>query len=123
MLDIAETQTTPEDKALKEIDLQSKVNQFLINRDEEETKLTLDFAKALLHLELQIKELRDDQRAIRLDAKANGVAVTKVNRVLANLKKLFKTDPTDLSELESIELVLANDVDVKTMLDTLVKKD
>jgi len=118
-------------EVLKDVDLrtnesqntQDKVNNFLINRDEEETQMTLDYAKQLLALELDIKEIKDDQKEIKSEAKANGVAVMKVNKVLANLKKLANAKDTDLLEMESIEGVLMNDVDIKTMIATLTKKD
>lgn len=100
-----------------------RVNQFLINRDEEETNLTLDYAKQLLALELEVKDLKDDMKEIKADAKSNGVAVMKVNKVLANLKKLAKTKDVDLAEMETIEGVLMNDPDIKTMIATLTKKD
>lgn len=102
---------------------EDRVNQFLINRDEEETNLTLDYAKQLLALELEVKDLKDDMKEIKADAKSNGVAVMKVNKVLANLKKLAKTKDVDLAEMETIEGVLMNDPDIKTMIATLTKKD
>lgn len=105
------------------VDSAAKVNEFLINRDQEETNLTLDYAKQILALEIEIKEIKNDIKEMRADAKANGVAVQKVNKVIANLKKLAKTNDKDISEMETIEGVLMGDVDIRTMITTLTKKD
>jgi uncharacterized protein (UPF0335 family) len=102
--------------------IQNKVDQFLINKNEEETNMTIDYAKRLLTLELEIKGIKDDQKEIKAEAKANGVAVMKVNKVLTNLKKLAKVNDADLSEIETIEGILANDVDIKTMISQLTQK-
>jgi predicted amino acid racemase len=101
---------------------ESKVNEFLINRDEEETKMTLEYARALLSLEVDIKEIKDDQKEIKAEAKANGVSVMKVNKVLANMKKMAKEKDIDVKEMETIESVLMNDVDIKTMISSLTIK-
>jgi uncharacterized protein (UPF0335 family) len=101
---------------------ESKVNEFLINRDEEETKMTLEYARALLSLEVDIKEIKDDQKEIKAEAKANGVSVMKVNKVLANMKKMAKEKDIDVKEMETIEGVLMNDVDIKTMISSLTVK-
>lgn len=100
-------------------DLNNKINEFLINRDEEETKITLEFAKALLALDIEIQEIRNDQKEIRKQAKDNGVSVGKVNKVINNLKRAAKEKDVNLTELEMIENVLNSDVDVRTMIDTL----
>ena len=103
----------------KSNDLNDKINEFLINRDEEETKITLEFAKALLALDIEIQEIRNEQKEIRKQAKDNGVSVGKVNKVINNLKRAAKEKDVNLTELEMIENVLNSDVDVRTMIDTL----
>ena len=108
---------------LEDISDSEKVSEFLINRDKEETQMTLDYAKALLSLDIEIKEIKDDQKEIKADAKANGVSVMKVNKAIANMKKALNESPSDVSEMESIENVLSNDVDIKTMITNLVRKD
>jgi len=103
--------------------METKVQEFLINRDEEETKLTLDFAKQILALELEIKEIKADQKEIKAEAKANGVSVQKVTKAINQMKAVMKANDMDLLELETIEAVLENDVDIKTQIAELVKKD
>ncbi len=94
----------------------------LINQDKEETKITLQFARALLSLDLEIKDLKEDQKEIKNEAKDNGVSVAKVTKALNALKTLAKTKEVDLAELEEIEEVLGSDVDIKTQISELVKK-
>ena len=112
-----------EEQAQKAEELENMKNEFLINRDEEETQLTLQFARALLALELEIKELKTDQKEIKKDAKANGVSVQKVSKALNSMKAAMKANDMDLLEQETIENVLGNDVDIKTQIAELVKKD
>lgn len=121
MVDMDTLQQAQKAKEAEELEELSK--QFLINKDEEETKLTLDFAKALLALDLEIKELNEEKKSIKKEAKLNGVAVQKVNAALVELKKLAKTNDSDLIELDLIEEVLGADVDVKTMVSELVRKE
>lgn len=107
---------------MSELELDGKVTEFLINRDEEETNMTLDYAKQLLTLELEIKGIRDDMKAIKDDAKSEGVAVGKVTKAIKLLKDAIKADANDLLELENIEEVLGSNVDIKSMISELVKK-
>lgn len=104
-------------------DLKEMTEQFLVNRDKEETQLTLQFAKAILSLDLEVKDLKNDQKEIKKEAKANGVSVQKVTKAINILKAALKANDNDLLELEQIELVLGADVDVKTMLSELTRKD
>lgn len=114
---------TAESEAKKADELQVLTDQFLINKDEAETKLTLDFAKALLALDIDIKDLKTEQKAIKKNAKAEGVSVQKVTKALTDLKAIAKANDMDLLELETIEEVLGADVDVKTMISELIRKD
>ena len=103
--------------------LKEKVEEFLINQDETETKMTLDFAKQILALEVEIKRIKDDIKEIKKEAKDEGVAVNKVIRVLNQLKRVMKTNQADLNEMEEISLVLENDVDIKTQIAELIRKN
>ena len=112
-----------EEQAQTNADLESKVQEFLINRDQDETAMTLDFAKALLALDLEIKDLKSDQKIIKAEAKDNGVSVQKVTKALNILKAAMKANDQEILEIETIEAVLGNDVDVKTQLAELIRKD
>jgi DNA-binding transcriptional MerR regulator len=102
---------------------EEKVQEFLVNRDKEETELTLQFAKALLATDLEIKEIKNDQKEIKKQAKDEGVSVQKVTKALNQLKAIMKANDSDLNEIEEIENVLGHDVDIRTQIAELVRKD
>jgi len=99
-----------------------KVQEYLINKDEEETKLTIEFAIRMLGIDAEIKELQDEKKTIRKEYKDEGVSTTKVNKVLTQLKSLYKQKDEDLDELDQIQLALDNNVDIKVLISNLVKK-
>ena len=114
---------TSEDKAEQSKVLAQATNEFLINRDKEETELTLQFAKQLIALDLEIKAIKEDQKEIKKEAKDEGVSVQKVTKAINQMKAVMKANDADLTEIEQIESVLGNDVDVRTMISELVKKN
>ena len=114
---------TLEDKAKQAATLTQATNEFLINRDKEETELTLQFAKRIIALDIEIKGIKEDQKVIKKEAKDEGVSVQKVTKAINQMKAIMKTNDADLSEIEQIEGVLGNDVDVRTMISELVKKN
>jgi uncharacterized protein (UPF0335 family) len=103
--------------------LREMQNTFIVSKEDEEKKLIIDFARALISLELDIKEIRKDIKSTRTEAKANGVPIKKVNEAIANLKKMSKVTDLDNLETEAIIEALENDPDFKTLLANLVKKD
>jgi len=103
--------------------MKNSVQEFLINKDKDETNMTLDFAKALLTLDLEIKQINNDKKEIKNDAKSNGVSINKVSKALKAMKDALKEKPNDVLELETIETVLNNDVDIRTMISELARKD
>ena len=114
---------TSEDKAEQSKVLAQAADEFLINRDKEETELTLQFAKQLIALDLEIKAIKEDQKEIKKEAKDEGVSVQKVTKAINQMKAVMKANDADLTEIEQIESVLGNDVDVRTMISELVKKN
>jgi len=101
---------------------QEAQEKFLINRDEEETKLTLEYARRMIALEQQIKEIKDDMAALKTEYKDDGVAVNKVNKAIKNIKMAMKLNDLDATEIEMIETVLSADVDIQTEIAQLVQK-
>jgi len=112
----------PEEKVKQKQEDRSKIDGFLTNRDAEEEDLILDFAKAILKLEIEIKDIKDDIKEVKNDAKENGVPVTKVNKALANIKKMMKEDSLDAKEINNIQSKLIEDIDVKAMMTELTEK-
>jgi len=96
--------------------------EFLINRDREETELTIDFAKQILAIEIEIKEKKNEIKEIKKDAKDEGVSVMKVIKAITQLKYIMKTEDYILDELDEISKALENDIDVKTQISELARK-
>ena len=114
---------TMEEQVNNNIKMAQAADGFLVNRCKEETELTLQFAKALLATDLEIKEIKTDQKEIKKQAKDEGVSVQKVTKALNQMKAIMKANDADLNEIEEIEGVLGNDVDIRTMISELVRKD
>jgi len=112
-----------EELAEKNAELVSKVAEFVDNKRTDEDNLTLEAAKRILTLQIEIKDLNDDIAEVKKEAKNEGIAVGKVMKALKKLKDLAKANDMDLLEIETIEKVLESDVDIKTMINELVKKD
>jgi len=114
---IVDTQNTQETK-LTDREMQEK---FLINKDEEETKLTLEYARRMIALEKEIKEIKDDMKAIKAEYKDEGVSVQKVNKAIKNIKMAAKLNDLDATEIEMIQTVLSADPDIHTEIAQLVE--
>lgn len=95
---------------------------FIINRDEEEKKLTIDFACRLLQLELEIKALKEDIKVVKEDAKEKGVLVKNVNKVIAQMKKTLKEKSIDNSDNERIYTILEQSEEFQDLLFRLNSK-
>jgi len=102
---------------------QDMQEEFLINRDEEETKLTLEYARRMIALEKEIKAIKDDMKAIKDEYKDEGVSVQKVNKAIKNIKMAMKLNDLDATEIEMIQTVLSADPDIHTEIAQLVQAD
>jgi len=102
---------------------QEMQEEFLINKDEEETKLTLEYARRMIALEKEIKEIKDDMKAIKDEYKDEGVSVQKVNKAIKNIKMAMKLNDLDATEIEMIQTVLSADPDIHTEIAQLVQAD
>jgi len=102
--------------------IQEKKEQFFASKDEEEFVNILDYAKIHLDYELDIQDIKVKQKENKDDAKLKGVSVTKVNKVIRELKAQAKETGEDVSELNIIEKTLNSDVDLQAMINNLVKK-
>lgn len=98
------------------------VADFIQKRDEEERVLTVQFAREILSLQLEKKAIDDSIKAIKADAKANGVLVGKVTKALADIKRILKTEDTELSEEERIKEMLESEEDLKALIYDLISE-
>jgi uncharacterized protein (UPF0335 family) len=104
------------------MDTSKMVESFIEKRTEEERALTLQFARAILELQLEKKGIDNDIKVIREEAKANGVLVGHVNKAIAQMKKLIKTQDSEIAEEERILEMLETDEDVKALLYNIIEK-
>ena len=107
---------------LTEVDLTEQVDDFMNKKQDEETALTLEFAKAILGYQLQQKQVGEFIKDSKKDAKANGILVGDVMKVLKELKDELKQ--TDIEKIEKSHLkeVLLEDFDIKFKLQQLNEK-
>lgn len=98
------------------------VEDFLISKKSKTEQDTINYAKALLDLELQIKEIKEDMKVIRDEAKAEGVDVAKVAKSINEIKKALKAKPSDKFEQEKIMEILENNESVVNDVRTLIAK-
>lgn len=103
--------------------MEEMVEEFLQKRADDEEQLTMDFAKELLGLDLQIKEINDSKKAIKADAKSNGIAIKQVTSALKKLKDQAKADPLQAQEEDFYMEKFGADVDISMMISELVRKD
>ena len=98
------------------------INNFISTKQNNEEALTLDFARAILDCELQKKEIADDIKAIKDDAKVNGILVQHVMKAVKALKQEIKTDELDKRETQAMFDLLASDNDIRFKIESLLTK-
>lgn len=113
---ISDTEQVNAEKMLKHID-ESKVkviNLELENIDySEEFKEVMDetrrYIKDAFEIETQIKELRDDLKTLRQDAKDEGVKVTVAGKAIKELVNELKESSEDAKATEDMKKMIKND--------------
>jgi len=123
LLGDSNTQTEVQTETLSVKTTVPSEEEYLINSDKEETELTLEYARAMISLEKDIKEIKDDMKALKEEYKDNGVSVQKVNKAIKNIKMAMKLNELDEAEIEMIQTVLSADPDIHTEIAQLVSKD
>lgn len=99
------------------------VEGFIENRDSQEEELTTEFAVEFLRLEVEIKALKDSQKAIKTDAKSNGIAIKQVNAAINKLKKLATANPLETEEEDFLVDKFQENVDISMLISELTAKD
>jgi len=70
----------------------------------------LDYAKAIIGCQIDMKAIQDDIKTIKSDAKEKGVLVKEIDSAIKEIKKELKTNPADLQlEQEIVEQLKADD--------------
>jgi len=94
---------------------------FLQRKSEEEQGFIKDYVKDILDADMRIKEIQEEKKQFKTEAKENGVDVTKVNKVIRNIKEYLKESGEDVKEIQLLEEIVSSDTDIKTMIANLVK--
>ena len=76
------------------------INNFIETKKTDEERLTLDFAKQILDYDIQKKRIGEDIKDIKKEAKANGISVAQVIKVVKVLKQETKIDSLEKKEFE-----------------------
>jgi uncharacterized protein (UPF0335 family) len=101
---------------------QQMIDEFITSKQSHEEQLTLDFARAILDCELQKKEITDDIKVIKQEAKDNGILVQHVMKAVKALKQEIKTDELDKRETQAMLDLLGADSDIRFKIESLLVK-
>lgn len=92
-------------------------------RTQEETKQNIvDFANALLTLQLRKKEIDNEIKDLKADYKENGVPVAIVSKCISAIKTRKKKSESEIFELETIEAWLESDKTVDDNITELISE-
>ena len=78
----------------------------------EDTMDIIDYAKAIIGCQIEMKAIQDDIKTIKGDAKENGVLVKEIDSAIKDIKKELKTNPADLQLEQDIVDQLKADQDI-----------
>ena len=96
------------------------IDNFLIEKKEEKNKLILDFAKQIIALEIEIKEIKNDIKEAKKNAKESGILVKEIMAAISELKKEVKEINEDTNKKDTIKKILKNDKEFLQNLETLL---
>ena len=92
----------------------------LIKRYDDQREKTLEFARSILSIELEIRELKNQIKEIRKDAKLDGVAVGLVQKCLSEMKRQKRLNEKDKQDLEAFLEVLGESPEVLDSVERLI---
>jgi uncharacterized protein (UPF0335 family) len=107
----------------QEKDMEFEVKEFIKSRQGETDQATVDFIMRIIELEKEKKNIMQDIKAVKEDAKAEGVDVTKSMKTFRELRRRMKTDPADLVIEEGIMALIESEVEILSGIQELNKKD
>lgn len=99
---------------------QEMIEEFIENKKSHEEQLTIDAAKAILDCELRKKDIAQDIKEIKQQAKDEGVLIGQVMKAVKAIKAELKADVLEKKEQESMYKLLFEDSDVRFKIESLV---
>ena len=90
---------------------------------QDEKALIIDYAKKILNLEKEVKDIREDIKIVKKEAKDNGVPIAPLNKAVKKIKESEK-EKADLtkSEVDFLRELLEEDPEIKNLIQVLVTK-
>jgi uncharacterized protein (UPF0335 family) len=105
-----------------EADKTNEVQEYIKSRKGETDQSTLDFVARIVSLEKQKKDIMEDIKAVKEDAKAEGVDTTKAMKAFRKFCYILKTDPADLVIEEGVLALIEDDVTLISSISELISK-
>jgi uncharacterized protein (UPF0335 family) len=104
------------------LDIKSEVKNFIQSRQDDINTMTVDYVKAVIALEKEIKAIKDDIKALTNEAKENQVNTKHAKKAIAKLKYLMKTSQDEINEEDEILSVLQGNGDIISEISQLIQK-
>lgn len=92
------------------------------SREEERKQLTIDYVRAILDYELEIKSIKNDMAKITEEAKENMVNIKLAKKAITKMKYLLKTTDEVLTEEESVLGYVQDDTLIIANITELIRK-
>ena len=91
----------------------------------EDKQSVLDFVMRILRLELQIKEIKEDIKSVKQEAKEQGLLVGEITKAISEIKREVKKQkkPNETTMVEEIKDLLAEDSEITSTINELVLGD
>lgn len=97
------------------------INQFIQDKADEKTQITAQFIERIAELEKQLFEVKEDIKAVKQDAKDEGIEVAKVMKAYNAIKRQLKRDPAKLAEDEEYSKLLSSSIEMFSKIREVVE--
>ena len=97
------------------------VDDFLSNKREYIETKTEELLRILISFELEKKEIDNQIKIFKAEAKADGVDVNKVSKVFNRLKSRLRTKQEDLNEEDKLEEAITSNQNLMDEIFRLIK--
>ena len=102
------------------VERQELLKNFIPDDKDSEEKDILSYVKRLLRIELELKALRKDRSDIKKEAKANKIPVSEADIAVRALIAEMKKSDNQISEIDSLKILMEKDLDTKLLMSQVV---
>ena len=91
---------------------------------EENIEQTKEYVKRILYIENEIKGLKEDIKAIKQEAKEEGILTKEINKAISMVKQEIKNEanPTEATLVDSFAKIFREDDDIYHSIASLLEK-